>query len=512
MIDGTTLWDLVSRRADATPGETFSIDENDAVVTFAEYRDSAEQCAARLAAKGVTTDTRVSWQLPTTVDALILCAALSRLGAIQNPILPIYREDDVAFVLDQLASEWFIVDGLFRGFDHAAMARKLGERLPGLETLDLSQGWPQADESSALPNPPENKGDPVRWVLYSSGTTADPKGAKHTDGTLLAASEGFAQRLQLRADDRIALVFPVTHVGGILWLMNGLRVGCAQLVVPTFDPSTTIPFLQRHGVTQATAGTVFHQAYLAAQRERGNAPLFENLRTLPGGGAPKPPQLYFDCRAEMDAPIVSGYGLTECPVLAMNGPGDPEEKLAHTEGRACPDRAEIQVVDFDGRTQPPGTEGEIRVRAPQLCQGYWDPSLDADAFDSQGFFRTGDLGILDADGFLEVTGRLKDVIIRKGENISAREIEDRLFRHPGVADAAVIGLPDAERGELACAVVVTGPRGDAFDFAEMVRFLDQEGLMRQKIPERLELLGELPRNPSGKVLKQELRRLFGTAD
>ena len=192
--------------------------------------------------------------------------------------------------------------------------------------------------------------------------------------------------------------------------------------------------------------------------------------------------------------------------LGVRGAGvDRGFKTAHEDGR--------QTRQFGlGRVQAPGTEGEIRIRAPQLCQGYWDPSLDADAFDARGFFRTGDLGVLDADGFLQVTGRLKDVIIRKGENISAREIEDRLFRHPDVADVAVVGLPDAERGELACAVVVTGPSGSAFDFSEMLRFLAQEGLMRQKIPERLESLDELPRNPSGKVLKQELRRLFGSAD
>jgi acyl-CoA synthetase (AMP-forming)/AMP-acid ligase II len=350
----------------------------------------------------------------------------------------------------------------------------------------------------------------VRWVLYSSGTTADPKGARHTDGTLLAASRGMTQRIGLRADDRIALVFPFTHVGGILWLMNGLRVGCAQLVVPIFDPDASIDFLARQGVTQATAGTVFHQAYLAAQRKRGGAPLFPQVRAFPGGGAPKPPQLYFDVRREMGAPIVSGWGLTECPVVAMGSPGDPDPKLAHTEGRACPPEAEIRAVRADGSPAGVGEEGELRVRAPQQCLGYVDAALDADAFDAEGFFRTGDLGRIDADGFVTITGRLKDVIIRKGENISAKEVEDLLYQHPKVADAAVIGLPDPASGERACAVVVCRDAGEPLGFDEMAAHLARLGLMRQKIPEQLELVRELPRNPTGKVLKHELRKRYGT--
>ena len=507
MIDGRSLWELVEQRALATPEDLFGIDDTERSLTFSQYRNGAERVAAGLAALGVTSGTRVSWQLPTTLDALTVCAALARLGAVQNPILPIYRENEVGFVVEQLASEFLLVGGVLRGFDHAAMAENLGARLPGLRPLNLAGGLPDADPGS-LPAFAEPGHDAVRWVLYSSGTTADPKGAKHSDASLLAASEGFTRRLELQGDDRIALVFPVTHVGGILWLMNGLRVGCSQIVVPAFDPPTTIPFLARHGVTQATAGTVFHQAYLATQREKANAPLFPDLRTLPGGGAPKPPQLYFDVKAEMQAPIVSGYGLTECPVLAMNGPGDPDEKLAHTEGRACPEAVEIRIVDFEENVLPPGSEGEIRVRAPQLCHGYWDAALDADAFDAEGFFRTGDLGLLDAEGFLQVTGRLKDVIIRKGENISAKEIEDRLFRHASVADVAVIGLPDAERGELACAVVVRETGTQAIDLEALARFLVEDGLMRQKLPERLEFVDELPRNPTGKVLKQELQRRF----
>ncbi len=507
MLTADGLWELIEKRADASPDALFALDEAERQLSFAEYRDTVRRCAAGLQARGVGVDARVSWQLPTSIDALVLCGALARLGAIQNPILPIYREREVGFVVRQLESTLLIVPGVFRGFDHAAMARELAKRQPGLEVLDLSEGLPNADPARLAPAP--DPSGALRWVLYSSGTTADPKGAKHTDATLLASSRGFAERLALAPDDRIALVFPVTHVGGIGWLMNGLLCGCAHLVVETFDPSSTIPFLASHGVTQGTAGTVFHQAYLAAQRRQPGTPLFPAIRTFPGGGAPKPPRLYADMLEEMGAPICSGYGLTECPVPVMNGVEDPDDKRAHTEGRASPPGAEIRIVKLDGTIAAAGEEGEVCVRAPQVCLGYWDAALDADAFDADGFFRTGDLGILDAEGYLSISGRLKDVIIRKGENISAKEVEDLLYTHEQVADVAVIGVPDPNAGERACAVVVPADPLLGLTLADVVAHLTAAGLMRQKLPERLELVDALPRNPTGKVLKHELRKRFG---
>jgi len=304
------------------------------------------------------------------------------------------------------------------------------------------------------------------------------------------------------------MVFPITHVGGVGWLVAGLVSGCAHLVVAAFDPTTTIPFLARHGVTHAGAGTVFHQAYLAAQRAAPGRPIFPRIRSFPGGGAPKPPQLHHDLKRELGgAGIVSGYGMTECPIIAMNRIGDPDEKLAETEGPANPPGMEIRIVRHDGARAGPGEEGEVRVRGPQLCRGYLDASLDAEAFDADGFFRTGDLGSLDADGFVRITGRLKDVIIRKGENISAQEIENLLYAHPKVADAAVIGLPDPALGERCCAVVACRG-GDPLGFEEMVEFLKAQRLARQKIPEQLELVESLPRNASGKIEKRALRDRF----
>ena len=212
--------------------------------------------------------------------------------------------------------------------------------------------------------------------------------------------------------------------------------------------------------------------------------------------------------AEMGIPICHGYGMTECPMIAQSGPNDTEAQLMYTDGKpvtAC----EVRIVTLEGPVAEQGQNGEVRLKGPMVFKGYTDASLNADAFDDDGWFRTGDLGHLDADGHVVLTGRLKDVIIRKGENISAKEVEDMLYQHPKVGDVAVIGLPDRDRGERVCAVVERAPGTEDLEFAEMVAYLKGSDLMVQKIPEQLEVVDELPRNQTlRKVLKQDLRDMY----
>ncbi len=510
MLEAPGFWSLVEERATATPDALLAVDEQDRELSFARYRDDCERVAAGFAKRGVDAGTAVSWVLPSTIDTLLVAGALARLGAVQNPILPIYREREVGFVTGQTGAKWLLVPGTFRGFDYVGMGRAIERNQPGLELLDVSQGLPQGEPATLPPAPPDmtQEDAPVRWIFYTSGTTSDPKGARHTDATLHATSLGMANVLDLKPDDRVALVFPMTHIGGIGWLLSALMSGCGMIMIEVFHPTKTPPILARHGVTQAAAGTVFHQAYLDLQRENPDTPLFPRVRTFPGGAAPKPPQLHYDLKKEMGGVgIVSGYGLTECPIIAMNTTRCPDEKLAHTEGPANPPGAKIRVLTLDGAEARPGEEGEFRIFGPQLCKGYVDERLNEAAFDEQGFFRTGDLGYVDEDGYVVITGRLKDVIIRKGENVSAQEIEDLLYPHPKVADVAVIGLPDAASGERVCAVVQCAP-GEALAFDEMVAFLLEKNLMKQKLPEQLELVEEIPRNPAGKILKKDLRERY----
>jgi acyl-CoA synthetase (AMP-forming)/AMP-acid ligase II len=214
-----------------------------------------------------------------------------------------------------------------------------------------------------------------------------------------------------------------------------------------------------------------------------------------------------DIRAAFDAPVLSGYGLTEAPILTMASIDDSDEELALSEGKPMPG-VEIRLVKPEGGIAGPGEDGEVRAKAPQLMKGYLDAALDVEAFDEDGFFRTGDIGRFDDQGNLMITGRLKDIIIRKGENISAKELEDMLFRHPKIADVAVIGLPDAASGERACAVVQLTDPADSMSLADLVAFLLEEGLMKQRLPEQIELIELIPRNPSGKVLKHVLREQY----
>ena len=504
-----TLWGLIERRAAETPDAQMAVDERGHSINFGEYRDRASRVAAGLHARGVREDSVVSWQLPTWIEAMVLVGALARLGAVQNPMVPIYREREVGFIARQIGTQLLIVPSTWRGYDYAAMAHRATADLPNIEILIADRTLPEADPAT-LPPALSYEGDPpVRWIYYTSGSTADPKGAKHTDPGLAAAAVAFHQRLRMTADDRISLVFPFSHIGGSNFLFSGLMVGCTYICAEAFDPVATTALLARERVTIAGTGTPFFLGYLEQQRKHPDVALFPELRACNGGGGPKPSAMHYDVKRELGgAGIVSGYGLTETPVLTMNDLDASDEQLARSEGKPSPG-VQLRIVGFDGRDCAPGQEGEIRAKSHQMMVGYVDESLHADAFDEQGFFRTGDLGVADAEGYVTISGRLKDIIIRKNENISAKEIEDLLYLHPLVGDVAVIGLPDDELGERCCAVVVLKQSDAPLRFGDMVAYLRDAGLMNQKIPEQLEIVESLPRAPAGKVLKLELKKRFG---
>ena len=512
MVDGRTLWELVERRAEVTPDAPAAIDEHGRSISFAEYRTEAERAAAGLHRLGIRAGDVVSWQLPTWLESLVLVAALSRLDVVQNPILPIYREREVSFITRQAGAKLLIVPPVWRGFDFEAMARGIAADQPGLDVLVADGVLPQGDPSQ-LPSAPEPVAAddlPDRWYYYTSGTTADPKGARHSDMTIDAAARGMCEALEVTESDRIGCVFPFTHIAGAVYVLSALRYGCTMIVVEAFDAQATPPLLAANGVTLAGAGTPFHMAYLAYQREHPeSAPLFPEARAYIGGGAPKPPKLHYDIKAELGGVgIVSGYGMTEAPIVTMASVRDSDEELANTEGKPVLD-TDIRLVTVAGELAGPGEEGEIRLKAPMLMRGYVDRSKDAEAFDDDGYFRTGDLARLDEHGNVMITGRVKDIIIRNMENISAKEVEDLLFSHPGIADAAVVGLPDDRTGERVCAVVVPEDPAHPPTLDDILGFTVENGLAKQKTPEQLEIVDALPRNPTGKVLKFELRDRFG---
>lgn len=513
-MDATNIWTLIEQRAAATPDTRMLVDQDGTELSFGAFRHRCEQVAAGLADRGVGADVVVSWQLPTWIESVVLVGALRRLGAVQNPILPIYRDREVGFVVGEASPRLLVVPSTWGGFDFGAMADRLTD---GTSTDVLrcdGNGQLPTGDPDTLPPPPDEDMQapdaPVRWLFYTSGTTSQPKGARHGDLAIRTAARGMGAGLGLQSDDRSALVFPFTHIGGITWMYAGLEVGFTNVLDEAFRPPDTVDVLRREDVTHAGAGTYFHQVYLKAQSSLPDGErLFPSIRTFPGGGAPKPPQLHHALKEELGgAGIISGYGLTEAPILTMGSVDDSDEALAHTEGSPVAG-VTLRVVTLEGDEAATGEEGEVRARGPQVTRGYLDSSLDADAFDEDGWFRTGDLGRLDADGMLTITGRIKDVIIRKGENIAAKELEDLLSAHRSVADVAVVGLPDEERGERACAVVVTADGSADLAFDEMTEHLLGEGLITRKLPEQLEIVDALPRNPTGKILKFELRDRFG---
>jgi len=434
MIEGRNLWELVEARAAATPDARMAVDEHGRSLTFAQYRDEATAAAAGFAMRGVHEGSVVAWQLPTRLESLVLVGALARLGAVQNPILPIYREREVRFCTAQTRAGLFVIPGLWRGFDFEAMAAAVRDADDGRPQIEICDPALPSGDPVNLPAPAEPptapEDAPVRWYFYTSGTTAEPKGARHTDATIMAAARGMIERLDYGPADANGLAFPFTHIGGITWLFASLLSGGSNILMEAFDPVHTPAVFRREGVTLAGSGTSFHMAYLTAQRADPNEALFPEVKNFPGGGAPKPPQLHHDIKAELGgAGILSGYGLTECPILTMSSAADGDEALANTEGKAMPG-VELKLVTFEGERAGTGVEGEVRAKAPQLMKGYIDESLDREAFDEDGFFRTGDLGRLDDAGNLIITGRLKDIIIRHGENISAKEVEDLLYTTP----------------------------------------------------------------------------------
>jgi len=509
----TSFSAVLAARAAARPDKIAVVDDS-VRLSYAQLDRLATRVAEGLRGRGVKGGTVVSSLLPNRAAAVALFFGVNRLGAILNPIVPIYGGREIRFILHQTESAAVVVPARFRQTDFPALLASLRPDLPGLREVLVAESAAlfdvaERDVDVIRPAQParQDAGDPnrVSVILYTSGTTADPKGVLHSDNTLLAECHNTIRYHGLGDDEVFVMPSPVSHISGLLYgIMLPIVLGATSVLMETWDVEHFLALVERERGTYSAGATPFLQGVVESPH-LGRYDL-SSLRRFPCGGADVPPELIRRAMGRLGIRSGRGYGSTEFPsITSSSGPRVPEPKRAETDGAPVPP-SELELRGPDGQTLvAAGDEGEIWARGPELCLGYRDASLNRDAFDARGFFRSGDLGVLDPDGYLTITGRVKDIIIRRGEKFSAKEIEDLLFEHPKVRAVAVVPVRDALVGERVCAVVVPARHDDPPTLEDLGRFLESRQLSRRKFPERVEIVDELPVTASGKVLKHALK-------
>jgi cyclohexanecarboxylate-CoA ligase len=486
-------------------------------LTYRELAARVDRIAVGLMRLGVGRNDVVSCQLPNWWQFTALTLACVRIGAVINPIMPIFRERELKFMLGLAESKMFVIPREFRGFDYATMTRGFRSELPGLHHLLIIGGeGPESFEQLLLD---QRRGahedaterfkarrptaDDVMELLYTSGTTGEPKGVMHTASTLFSNLRPYAERLRLTSDDVVLMASPMAHQTGFMYgLMMPIVLGATAVLQDIWEPKQAATRISNERVTFTMASTPF----LSDLTDVVEAHKYDvsSLRVFLSAGAPIPRVLVERATKVLNTNIVSAWGMTENGAVTTTKLDDPPEKAFHSDGCALPGM-EVHITDYDNNPVPPDTEGMLKVRGCSNFVGYLKrPQLYG--HDADGWFDTGDLARIDADGYIRITGRSKDIIIRGGENIPVVEIEGLLFRHPAIQAVAIVGYPDPRLGERACAFVVL-KAGHTFSQAEMIQFFEQEKLIKQYMPERLEIVVELPRTPSGKVQKFRLREI-----
>lgn len=482
-------------------------------LTYGVVDRRVSAAAAGLQRLGAGPGEVVSWQLPNWHEAYVLHMAIMRIGAISNPIVPIYRHREVEYILREARSRVLVIPDTFRRFSYPTMIDELRDGLPHLEHVliarpandlrdgsNLAQLWAE----DAAPTPVERSADDVTLLLFTSGTTARPKGALHTHNTLDYENRSIVDVYDLGADDVIFMPSPITHITGLLYgLQLPSMIGGPVILQDVWEPAEGLRLIERRRCTFTVAATPFlhGMVYHPALAEHD----VSSMRVIACGGADVPAGLMRAVSERFGCSASRIYGSTEFPSLTTTPVDAPPEKGATTDGCAIgAARFRIVATDSDQHEVEVGEVGELLVTGPEMFLGYLRPQDNSGAFSDDGFFRTGDLAKVDSDGFVTIAGRKKDIVVRGGENISVVEIEDLLFDHPDVHEVAIVAMPDPVMVERCCAFVV--PRtGACPNLEDLCQFLEQRQLGRHKLPERLELVAELPKTASGKVQKFRLR-------
>ena len=495
-----TVVRLLDESAANQPDRPLLRDCAGATLTVAEVAALSAAGTQWLWDAGIRPGMTVAWQLPSHTSAALLMLALSRSAVVQAPVLHIYRQREVCAALEVAKADILVVDESTSTNAPSGPTREQGSirvvRMPNDFVEKLCALPAGLHPELSQPHPPDDS----RWIYFTSGTTGRPKGVRHTDATLLAAARGYVTHLGLgdHPDEIGTIAFPIAHIGGILYIASALIGAFSALMVPKVDAAQVAGVLATNRVTISGSSTAFYQILLSAQLASGSdQPIIPTLRMLIGGGAPCAPELHHKVRRHMGVPIVHAYGMTEAPTICVSEATDTEEQQTNSCGRPIPG-AEVRIAPT----------GEVELRGANITPGYVDAEQWTHATTPDGWFRTGDRGRLRPDGRIVITGRTKDLIIRKGENIAPDEIENELLAHPLVDEVAVLGRPEELRGEVVCAVVRRSPRHRDVTLDELCAFLDERGLMKQKWPEQLLFVDEFPLTGLGKVAKTELAQLI----
>ncbi|XBF64780.1 medium-chain fatty-acid--CoA ligase [Escherichia coli] len=509
-----SLADYWQQTARAMPDKIAVVDNHGASYTYSALDHAASCLANWMLAKGIESGDRIAFQLPGWCEFTVIYLACLKIGAVSVPLLPSWREAELVWVLNKCQAKMFFAPTLFKQTRPVDLILPLQNQLPQLQqivgvdklapaTSSLSLSQIIADNTS-LTTAITTHGDELAAVLFTSGTEGLPKGVMLTHNNILASERAYCVRLNLTWQDVFMMPAPLGHATGFLHGVTApFLIGARSVLLDIFTPDACLALLEQQRCTCMLGATPFVYDLLNVL-EKQPADL-SALRFFLCGGTTIPKKVARECQ-QLGIKLLSVYGSTESSPHAVVNLDDPLSRFMHTDGYAAAG-VEIKVVDDARKTLPPGCEGEEASRGPNVFMGYFDePELTARALDEEGWYYSGDLCRMDEAGYIKITGRKKDIIVRGGENISSREVEDILLQHPKIHDACVVAMPDERLGERSCAYVVLKAPHHSLSLEEVVAFFSRKRVAKYKYPEHIVVIEKLPRTASGKIQKFLLRK------
>lgn len=512
-----TICDCLDESVKKYPDKIAVVDSRGKKLTYAQLNDISTRLSLGFLKLGFEKGDIVSVQLPNCVEYVCLYFAFARIGVVFNMLNATYRHNEVKNILQFCEVKAIFIPDEFRKFNYVNMLNDIRPELPALKHLfvvgasapegmisytDFSiRKWEEEIAPAALEQVKPDADD-VLTIIFTSGTEAQPKGVLHTHNTLISSEKSFAKALELTDEDVCFMPSPLTHATGFAHGVNlPVLLGQKSVSLDIWEPETALKMIENEKCTYSMGATPFLRTLF-------DCPNFDSydisaMRFFLCGGAPVPKDLVME-GDKIGLKILPVYGLTESFPHVTGRLTDPVEKIYGTDGRPCPD-IEVTIRDLDQNILPAGETGEEVSRGPNVCVGYFKrPDLNAKCFDADNCFYSGDLARMDADGNLIIEGRIKDIIIRGGQNISVKEVEDLLLTHPKIYNVAIVGMPDRKMGEKACAFVIP-TKGETISLDDVTSFLREKQVAMFKLPERLEIVDAFPMTPSGKVQKYVMR-------